>query len=102
MSLKLRILGRDGISVSATSSTQELLSVLRDGQFGLILLDNDDEETLRGWLLIRADESENGALVPLADDSTYCVGKTPEGRAFVRDARGDWPPFKPIFGESKF
>jgi hypothetical protein len=102
MGLKLRILTNDGGSVSATSPTEELLAVLRDSFYRQIMLDRDDEETLRGWLLVRADELENGAIVTIGDDKTVCIGKSAEGRAFVRDGRTDWPPLKPIFGESKF
>jgi len=102
MGLKLRISTKDGSTVSATSMTEELLAVLRDSQFGLIALDNDDEETLRGWLLMRADELENGATVGVGEDNSICIGKSADGRAYVRDARADWPPLKPIFGESKF
>ena len=102
MSLKLRILSRDGNIVSATSPPEELLAVLLDMQQGLILLDNDEEETLRGWLLVRADALESGSMMAAQGDNSVCIGKSTDGRAFVRDGRGDWPPLKPEFGKNPF
>ena len=102
MSLKLRILAKDGNIITATSQTEELLAVLLDVKQGLFSLDNDEEETLRGWLLVRADQLENGTTVTVAGDNSICIGKSVDGRAFVRDARGDWPPLKPDFGKNPF
>ncbi len=99
MALKLRILTQNGKSVSAASTTEELLSVLEDKQSGAIILNHDEEDTLRGWLLLRAQDLENGELIALNEEKTLCVGKTVDGRPFVRDAGGDWPPIKPDQGE---
>jgi hypothetical protein len=102
MSLKLRIILSDDQAVSSNSSTEELLTVLLNKQQGLIMLDSNDEETLRGWLLMHAGELDNGAIVTAGQDKSVCIGKTSEGRAFVRDHRGDWPPIKPEFGKNPF
>jgi hypothetical protein len=97
MALKIRILTRIGEFVSATSSTEELLMVLLDAQNGRHTLSQDEEDSLRGWLLLRAQELDNGKIIGIEGQPTVSIGKTAEGRPFVRDARGDWPPVKPNF-----
>jgi len=97
MALKLRILTQTGEFVSAASSVEELLKVLLDTQNGTHTLSQEEDDSLRGWLLLRAQELGNGKMVGLEGQPTVCIGKTAEGRPFVRDARGDWPPIKPDF-----
>ncbi len=97
MSLKLRIQVRDGQTVSTSNTTEELLAVLLDRMQGSVLLDNDDEETLRGWLLVRADQLENGQMVTLGENQSICIGKSADGRAFVRDGRGEVAAIKTRF-----
>ncbi len=97
MALKLRIQTQNDQSVSATSSTEELLKVLLDVQNGLLILSQEEDDSLRGWLLLHAQELNNGEIGSLEGQPTLCIGKTNDGRPFVRDARGDWPPVKPEF-----
>ena len=91
MTLKLRILTQNGQSVSAASTTEELLAVIQDRELGVIILNHDEEDSLRGWLLLRAQELAEGTFTSLDEEKTICIGKTVDGRPFVRDASGDWP-----------
>ncbi len=103
MALKLRILSHSGEFVSAANSTEELLKVLLDAQNGTHILSQEEEDSLRGWLLLRAQDLDQGKIVGLEGQPTVCIGKTADGRPFVRDNRGDWPPIKPDFdGEQPF
>jgi hypothetical protein len=97
MAIKLRIQIQDNQYISASSSIQELLKVLLDVQNGALILSPDEDDSLRGWLLLHAQELNNGETGSLDGQATVCIGKTNDGRPFVRDARGDWPPLKPEF-----
>ena len=99
MALKLRILTPSGESVSATSSIEELLKVLLEAHNGVNPLDQEEEDSLRGWLLLKAQDLNNGQGIGLEGEPTVSIGKTADGRPFVRDARGDWPPVKPNFDD---
>lgn len=98
MPLKLRIEARDGKFVSNQSTTEEMLNVLADAELGLVMLSDDDDDTVRGWLLIRAQEMELGQVIENHLGTHVGVGKTADGRAFMRDAKGEWPPQKPNLG----
>lgn len=97
MALKLRILTTNNQFISAASSTEELLKSLLDVQNGLLVLTQEEDDSLRGWLLLRAQELNDGEISTLEGQPTICIGKTKDGRPFVRDARGDWPAIKPEF-----
>ncbi len=97
MALKLRILTQNNQYVSGSSSTQELLKVLFDVQNGELVLSQEEDDSLRGWLLLHAQEINTGETVSLEGQPIICIGKTKDERPFVRDARGDWPPVKPEF-----
>jgi hypothetical protein len=100
MSLKLRIETRDGKFVSNQSPTEEMLDVLADAELGLLVLNVDDDDTVRGWLLLRAQDMQPGQIIENHHGTHVCLGKTAEGRAFVRDAKGEWPPQKPDLGSN--
>ncbi len=97
MSLKLRIQTKSGNFVSASSTVEELLKVLLDSQNGTDALSQEEEDSLRGWLLLRAQDLSDGQGIGLEGQPSVCIGKTGDGRPFVRDMRGDWPPVKPVF-----
>ena len=97
MTLKLRILLPNNEIISSASSTEELLKALLDVDKGLNVLNREEDDTLRGWLLMRAGELENGELLSLEGQSSVCIGKDKNGRSFVRDTHGEWPLLKPDF-----
>jgi hypothetical protein len=98
MAIKLRIQIQDNQYISNSSSIQELLKVLLDVQNGALILTPDEDDSLRGWLLFHAQELNNGEIASLeGQHPPLSIGKTTDGRPFVRDARGDWPPLKPEF-----
>jgi hypothetical protein len=97
MALKLRIQLQNNTFVSAASSTEELLKALLDAQNGVIILTHEEDDSLRGWLLLRAQELNNDEIRALEGQPTVSIGKTTDGRPYVRDPQGDWPPLKPEF-----
>jgi hypothetical protein len=98
MGLKLRIEARDGKFVSNQSTTEEMLNLLADSELGMVALSDDDDDTVRGWLIMRAQEMEPGQTIENHLGTQVCLGKSADGRAFVRDAKGEWPPLKPDLG----
>jgi hypothetical protein len=98
MGLKIRIETKDGKFVSNISPTEDMLNVLADAELGLASLTVDEDDSVRGWLLLRAQEMEAGQIIENHLGTHVCVGKTADGRAFVRDAKGEWPPQKPHLG----
>jgi len=97
MALKLRILLPNNEFISASSSAEELLKALLAAENGTLILTQEEDDSLRGWLLLRAQEFNNGEIGSLEGQPSICIGKTSDGRPFVRDSRGDWPPIKPEF-----
>jgi hypothetical protein len=102
MGLKLRIETRDGKFVSNVSPTEDMLNVLADAELGLFALTIDEDDTIRGWLLLRAEEMQPGQLIENHNGTQVSLGKKADGQAFVRDAKGEWPPQKPDLGSNLF
>lgn len=100
MGLKLRIETKDGKFVSNISSIEEMLNVLADAELGLTALSVDEDDTLRGWLLLRAEEMQPGQAIENHLGTHVSVGKKADGQVFVRDAKGEWPPQKPDLGSN--
>jgi hypothetical protein len=100
MGLKIRIETRDGKFVSNISPTEEMLNVLADAELGLAALTTDEDDTVRGWLLLRAEDMQPGQMIENHHGTHVCVGKKSNGQAFVRDAKGEWPPQKPDLGNA--
>lgn len=100
MGLKIRIETKDGKFVSNISPIEDMLTVLADAELGLTSLSVDDDDTLRGWLLLRAQEMQPGQTIENHLGTHVSVGKKPDGQVFVRDAKGEWPPQKPDLGSN--
>jgi hypothetical protein len=95
----LRIETNTGTSITRNSDLLEMLGVLADAEMKVTELSADQDETLRGWLLLKAEAMKPGENVANHNGTNAGVGKTSEGRAFVKDHRGEWPPPRPGGGE---
>ena len=91
----LRIETNTGKSITRNSELNEMLDVLADAEVKVTELTVDEDDTLRGWLLLKAEAMKAGQAVENHRGTKVSVGKTSEGRAFVRDHRGEWPPPRP-------
>jgi hypothetical protein len=91
----LRIETNTGKSITRNSDLQEMLGVLADAEMKVTELSADQDETLRGWLLLKAEAMKPGENIANHNGTNAGVGKTAEGRAFVKDHRGEWPPPRP-------
>jgi hypothetical protein len=98
----LRIETPNGQSVTRNSELTEMLDILADNEMKVVELNAEQEDTLRGWLLLKAEALEPGQATMNHRGTHASVGKTAEGRAFVQDQRGEWPPPRPAFGEELF
>jgi hypothetical protein len=87
-----RVETANGKSVGRSSETNELLDVLSDADLKMIDLSPEQDDALRGWLLVRAEEMQAGQTIAHPPGTNVSIGKTADGRAFVKDSRGEWPP----------
>jgi hypothetical protein len=102
MALKIRIETRDGKFVSNVSPIEDILNVLADAELGLSTLTVDEDDTVRGWLLLKAEEMQPGQVIENHLGTHVCVGKKADGQVFMRDQKGEWPPQKPDLGGALF
>ncbi len=65
MGLKIRIETKDGKFISNVSPIEEMLTVLADKELKLATLTVDEEDTLRGWLLLKAQEMQQAKLLKI-------------------------------------
>jgi hypothetical protein len=91
----LRIETNTGKSITRNSDTKEMLDILSDAEMKVTELSADQDETLRGWLLLKAEAMKPGENIANHNGTNAGLGKTAEGRAFVKDHRGEWPPPRP-------
>jgi len=87
-----RVETTNGKTVGRSSETNELLEVLSDADLKMIDLSPEQDDALRGWLLVRAEELTAGQTVAFPPGTNVSIGKAADGRAFVKDSRGEWPP----------
>jgi len=95
----LRIETNTGKSITRNSDLNDMLDVLADAEVKVTELSADQDETLRGWLLLKAESLKPGESVANHRGTNVGVGKDSEGRAFVKDHRGEWPPPRPGGGD---
>jgi len=81
-----------GKSITRNSDLSDLLDVLADAEVRITQLSADEDETLRGWLLLKAEALNPGENIVNHRGTNAGVGKDSDGRAFVKDHRGEWPP----------
>lgn len=98
MGLKLRIETKDGKFVSNSSPIEDLLNVLADTELRLHSLNMDEDDTIRGWLLLRAQQMQPGQMIENHLGTHVSLGKKADGQVFLRDAKGEWPLQKPDMG----
>ena len=88
-----------GKTINRDSGLVEMLDVLADIEMNRANLSLDEIETLRGWILILAEKMAPGEGVMNHLGTNVSVGKTAEGRAFIKDLKGEWPPPRPNFDD---
>jgi hypothetical protein len=91
----LRIETNTGKSITRNSELNDMLDLLADAEVKVTQLSADEDETLKGWLLLKAEGMKAGEAVSNHRGTQVSIGKTSEGRAFVKDHRGEWPPPRP-------
>jgi hypothetical protein len=98
MTYLLRIEIDSGKTISERSDTQTLLDALAAAQMKQINLTADQEEALRGWLLLHAQKLAPGTTLSATSGTSISIGKRKSGSAYIHDYNGEWPPEKPTFG----
>ncbi len=102
MVLLLRIETTNGQTVNRNSELIEMLNVMADVEMKVVDLTPEEDETLRGWVLLKAEALNPGEGIINHRGTHVSAGKNAEGRGFVKDKRGEWPPPRPNLGSDLF